>query len=110
MPDLTAVTAFGREKTSAQKKHFPVKNKPVSVTKRLLFTSKLAFYSYLEVFRATKWSKNLIFLSFIVSEHPPNPQLQGLKIDLSGYRRPNYFSRSVPGKPHVLKARRQFTQ
>ena len=31
-----------------------------------------------------------------VSEHPPNPQFQGLKIDLRGYRRPNYFSRSAP--------------
>ena len=31
-----------------------------------------------------------------VSEHPPNPQFQGLKIDLCGYRRPNYFSRSAP--------------
>ena len=31
-----------------------------------------------------------------VSEHPPNPQFQGLKIGLCGYRRPNYFSRSVP--------------
>ena len=92
------------------KKHFPVKNKPVSVTKRPLFTSKLAFYSFLEVFRANKWSKNLIFLSFLalalasgatrprlgVSEHPPNPQFQGLKIDSCGYRRPNYFSRSAP--------------
>ena len=31
-----------------------------------------------------------------VSEHPPNPQFQGLKIDLCGYRRPNYFSKSAP--------------
>ena len=30
-----------------------------------------------------------------VSEHTPNPQFQGLKIDLHGYRRPNYFSRSA---------------
>ena len=44
------------------KKHFPVKNKPVSVTKRPLFTSKLAFYSFLEVFRATKWSKTFVRL------------------------------------------------
>ena len=28
-----------------------------------------------------------------VSEHPPNPQLQELKIDFCGYRRPNYFFR-----------------
>ena len=33
---------------------------------------------------------------FGVSEHPLNPQFQGLKIGLCGYRRPNYFSRSVP--------------
>ena len=32
-----------------------------------------------------------------VLKHPPNPQLQGLKIDLCGYLRPNYFSRSAPG-------------
>ena len=32
-----------------------------------------------------------------VSEHPLNPQFQGLKIDLCGYRHPNYFSRSAPG-------------
>ena len=31
-----------------------------------------------------------------VSEHPPNPQFQGLKTDLCGYHRRNYFSRSVP--------------
>ena len=31
-----------------------------------------------------------------VSEHPPNPQFQGLKIDLCGYHCPNYFSRSAP--------------
>ena len=31
-----------------------------------------------------------------VSEHPPNPQFQELKIDLCGYRRSNYFSRSAP--------------
>ena len=31
-----------------------------------------------------------------VSEHPPNPQFQGLKIDLCGYCHPNYFSRSAP--------------
>ena len=92
------------------KKHFPVKNKSVSVTKRLLFTSKLVFYSFLEVFHATKWSKNLIFLLFLalvlasgatrphleVSEHPLNPQFQGLKIDLCGYCRANYISRSAP--------------
>ena len=35
--------------------------------------------------------------SLVVSEHPPNPQFQGLKIDLCGYRRSNYFSRSAPG-------------
>ena len=33
-----------------------------------------------------------------VSEHPRNPQFQGLKKDLCGYRRPNYFSRSAPDK------------
>ena len=32
-----------------------------------------------------------------VSEHPLNPQFQGLKVDLCGYRGPNYFSRSAPG-------------
>ena len=32
-----------------------------------------------------------------VSEYTPNPQFQGLKIDLCGYCRPNYFSRSAPG-------------
>ena len=31
-----------------------------------------------------------------VSEHPRNPQFQGLKIDLFGYRCPNYFSWSAP--------------
>ena len=31
-----------------------------------------------------------------VSEHPPNPQFQRLKIDLCGYCHPNYFSRSAP--------------
>ena len=31
-----------------------------------------------------------------VSEHPLNPQFQGLKTDLCGYRCPNYFSRSAP--------------
>ena len=31
-----------------------------------------------------------------VSGHLPKPQFQRLKIDLCGYRRPNYFSRSVP--------------
>ena len=31
-----------------------------------------------------------------VSEHPPNPQFQGLKIDLCGYHHPNDFSRSAP--------------
>ena len=31
-----------------------------------------------------------------VSEHPPNPQFQGLKIDLCDYCCPNYFSRSAP--------------
>ena len=31
-----------------------------------------------------------------VSEHPPNLQLQGLKIHLCSYCRPNYFSRSAP--------------
>ena len=97
-----------------------MKNKPVSVAKRLLFTSKLAFYSFLEVFQATKWSNNFILLSFLalalasgatrprlgVSEHPPNPQFQGLKIDLCGYRCPNYFSRSAPDvlqKSHARK-------
>ena len=33
-----------------------------------------------------------------VSEHPQNPQFQGLKIDLCGYLHPNYFSRSAPGR------------
>ena len=33
-----------------------------------------------------------------VSEHPPNPQFQGLKIDLCSYSCPNYFSRSAPAK------------
>ena len=33
---------------------------------------------------------------FGVSEHPPNPQFQALKIDLCDYHRPNYFSRSAP--------------
>ena len=32
-----------------------------------------------------------------VSEHPPNPHFQGLKIDLCGYRCRNYFSRLAPG-------------
>ena len=32
-----------------------------------------------------------------VSEHPLNPQFQGLKIDLCSYHCPNYFSRSAPG-------------
>ena len=31
-----------------------------------------------------------------VSEHPPNPHFQRLKIDLCGYRCPSYFSRSAP--------------
>ena len=31
-----------------------------------------------------------------VSEHPPDPQFQGLKIDLCGYCCPNCFSRSAP--------------
>ena len=44
------------------KKNFPVKNKPVSVTKRPLFTSELAFYSFVEVFRATKWSEMFVRL------------------------------------------------
>ena len=61
-PNLTVVTAFGYEKTGTPKKHFPVKNKPVSVTKRPLFTSKLAFYSFLEVFHTTKWSKMFVRL------------------------------------------------
>ena len=33
-----------------------------------------------------------------VSEHPPNPQFQELKIDLCGYHCSNYFSRSAPAK------------
>ena len=37
-----------------------------------------------------------------VSECPPNPQFQGLKIDLCGYRCPNYFSRSAPGSLHTI--------
>ena len=32
-----------------------------------------------------------------VSEHPPKPQFQGLKIDLCGYCHLNYFSRAAPG-------------
>ena len=31
-----------------------------------------------------------------VSEDPLNPQFQGLKINLCGYRHPNYFSRLAP--------------
>ena len=31
-----------------------------------------------------------------VSEHPLNPQFQGLKMDLCSYYCPNYFSRSAP--------------
>ena len=38
-----------------------------------------------------------------VSEHPPNPQFQGLKIDLCNYRHPNHFSRSAPGLPLLPK-------
>ena len=34
-----------------------------------------------------------------VPEHRPNTHFQGLKIDLCGYRCPNYFSRSVTDIP-----------
>ena len=37
-----------------------------------------------------------------VSEHPPNPQFQGLKIDLCSYHHPNYFSRSAPDIPSPI--------
>ena len=37
-----------------------------------------------------------------VSEHPPNPQFQMLKIDLCGYCPPNYFSRSAPDLPFKI--------
>ena len=37
-----------------------------------------------------------------VSEHPPNPQFQGLKIDLCGYHHPNYSSRSAPALDYFL--------
>ena len=46
-----------------------------------------------------KHCRHLVF-NFVVmifyAEHPPNPQFQGLKIDLCSYRRPNYFFRSAP--------------
>ena len=112
--NLTAVITFECEKTGIQKNIFLWKTN-LFCHKRLLFTSKLAFYSFLEVFHATKWSKNLIFLSFLVhalasgatrphlgvSEHPPNPHFQGLKIDLCGYCCPNYFFRPAPAHTHV---------
>ena len=37
-----------------------------------------------------------------VSEHPPNPQFQRLKIDFCVYRHPNYFSRSAPDVTEYL--------
>ena len=45
-----------------------------------------------------------------VSEHPPNAQFQGLKIDLCGYRRPNYLSRSAPDQMTEEKNERPFLQ
>ena len=39
-----------------------------------------------------------------VSEHPPNPQFQGLKIDLCGYRHPNYFSKSAHDMGLILRS------
>ena len=44
-----------------------------------------------------------------VSEHPPNPQFQWLKIDLCGYRRSNYFSRSAPDRLLFKQVSKQTT-
>ena len=81
------------------KEHFPVKKNPVSVTKRLLFTSKLAKKVkefHFKLFLALALASGATRPRLGVSEHPSDPQFQRLKIDLCGYHRPNYFSRPAP--------------
>ena len=76
-----------------------MKNKPVSVPKRLIYIKvglKGLKELHFKLFLALALASGATRPHLGVSEHPPNPQFQGLKIDLCGYHCPNYFSKSAP--------------
>ena len=83
---------LGARKLAPKKTFSCEKQTCICHKKTLIYIKEFNFKLFLALALASRATRPRLG----VSGHPPNPQFQGLKINLYDYRHPNYFSRSAP--------------